>query len=208
MPKALSPSPYVPSGGGAASRPDLPAAGGTSFGGRAPSSDSRVTVSALSHYSTSTAGLLDELQICSLDSPGASATPSPTLSLVSAYTSTAGPDDALTAFVASTAAAATVTNVIIPTSHCYTVTHKWCPPSRHSFGWLNQTSPKCVFAAVFSPFTNLQPQSVLSMFLHSLYHYVSVLVCVSLLCPFCNHMLWSLKASSDQKFMMRQNHFS
>uniref|UniRef100_A0AAQ4NNM6 Sorbin and SH3 domain containing 2a n=1 Tax=Gasterosteus aculeatus aculeatus TaxID=481459 RepID=A0AAQ4NNM6_GASAC len=110
MPKALSPSPYVPSGGGAASRPDLPAAGGTSFGGRAPSSDSRVTVSALSHYSTSTAGLLDELQICSLDSPGASATPSPTLSLVSAYTSTAGPDDALTAFVASTAAAATVTN--------------------------------------------------------------------------------------------------
>ncbi|XP_077965400.1 sorbin and SH3 domain-containing protein 2 isoform X10 [Gasterosteus aculeatus] len=110
MPKALSPSPYVPSGGGAASRPDLPAAGSTSFGGRAPSSDSRVTVSALSHYSTSTAGLLDELQICSLDSPGASATPSPTLSLVSAYTSTAGPDDALTAFVASTAAAATVTN--------------------------------------------------------------------------------------------------
>ncbi|XP_062420349.1 sorbin and SH3 domain-containing protein 2 [Pungitius pungitius] len=110
MPKALSPCPYVPSGAGAASRPDLPALSGASIGGRVPSSDSPVTSSALSHYSTSTAGLLDELQICSLDSPGASATPSPTLSLASAYTSTAGPDDALTAFAASTAAAATVTN--------------------------------------------------------------------------------------------------
>ncbi|KAM8880199.1 sorbin and SH3 domain-containing protein 2 isoform 2-T2 [Spinachia spinachia] len=110
MSKALSPSPYVPSGAGAANRPDLPALGGLSIGGRVPSSDSPVTVSALSHYSTSTAGLLDELQICSLDSPGASATPSPTLSLVCAYASTAGPDDALTACAASTAAAATVTN--------------------------------------------------------------------------------------------------
>ncbi|KAI4832348.1 hypothetical protein KUCAC02_015318 [Chaenocephalus aceratus] len=64
----------------------------------------------LSHYSSSTAGLLDELQICSLDSPGASPTPSPTLSLVSTYTSTVGPDDVLTAFVASTAAADAVTN--------------------------------------------------------------------------------------------------
>lgn len=73
-------------------------------------SASPVTVSALSHYSSSTAGLLDELQICSLDSPGASPTPSPTLSHVSAYTSTAGLDDALTA---AAAAAATFTNVII-----------------------------------------------------------------------------------------------
>ncbi|XP_034399644.1 sorbin and SH3 domain-containing protein 2 [Cyclopterus lumpus] len=108
MPKALSPSPYVPSGAGAASRPGLPTVSSTS--GWVSSSASPVTVSALSHYSSSTAGLLYELHICSLDSPGTSATPSPTLSHVSAYTSTAGPDDALTAFVASTAAAATVTN--------------------------------------------------------------------------------------------------
>ncbi|XP_037102661.1 sorbin and SH3 domain-containing protein 2 isoform X3 [Syngnathus acus] len=86
MSKGLSPSPYVASA--AASPPASP-----------------VTVSALSHYSSSTAGLLDELQICSLDSPGASPTPSPTLSHVSVFTA-AGPDDALTA----AAAAATVTN--------------------------------------------------------------------------------------------------
>ncbi|XP_049577192.1 sorbin and SH3 domain-containing protein 2 isoform X3 [Syngnathus scovelli] len=87
MSKGLSPSPYVASA--AASPPASP-----------------VTVSALSHYSSSTAGLLDELQICSLDSPGASPTPSPTLSHVSVFTA-AGPDDALTA---AAAAAATVTN--------------------------------------------------------------------------------------------------
>ncbi|CAN9510228.1 unnamed protein product [Ophioblennius macclurei] len=111
MPKALSPTPYVPSGaGGAVSGPSLGAVSGVSVGGCVSPSASPVTVSALSHYSSSTAGLLDELQICSLDSPGASPTPSPTLSHVSAYTSTAGPDDALTASVASTAAAATVTN--------------------------------------------------------------------------------------------------
>ncbi|XP_068444950.1 sorbin and SH3 domain-containing protein 2 [Clinocottus analis] len=108
MPKALLPTPYVPSGAGAASRPSLPTVSSTS--GWVSSSASPVTVSALSHYSSSTAGLLDELQICSLDSPGTSPTPSPTLSHVSTYTSTAGPDDALTTFVASTAAAATVTN--------------------------------------------------------------------------------------------------
>jgi len=101
MPKALSPAPYVPSGAGAAGRPGLPALSGASGWASA----SPVTVSALSHYSSSTTGPLDELQICSLDSPGTSATPSPTLSHVSAYT--------------STAAAATVTNVIIPTSHRY-----------------------------------------------------------------------------------------
>ncbi|XP_069024137.1 sorbin and SH3 domain-containing protein 2 [Embiotoca jacksoni] len=112
MPKALSPTPYVPSGAGstavALSRPSLTAVSNLSIG--ASPTASPVTVSALSHYSSSTAGLLDELQICSLDSPGASPTPSPTLSHVSTYTSTAGPDDALTTSVASTAAAPTVTN--------------------------------------------------------------------------------------------------
>lgn len=99
MSKGLSPSPYV-----------------TTVTASPPASP--VTVSALSHYSSSTAGLLDELQICSLDSPGASPTPSPTLSHVSVFTAAAaaaaaGPDDALTA-----AATATVTNVIIiPASH-------------------------------------------------------------------------------------------
>ncbi|XP_061534544.1 sorbin and SH3 domain-containing protein 2 isoform X3 [Phycodurus eques] len=88
MSKGLSPSPYV------ATVTTSPPA-------------SPVTVSALSHYSSSTAGLLDELQICSLDSPSASPTPSPTLSHVSVFTAAAaaGPDDALTA-----AATASVTN--------------------------------------------------------------------------------------------------
>ncbi|XP_031718827.1 sorbin and SH3 domain-containing protein 2 isoform X5 [Anarrhichthys ocellatus] len=106
MHKALSPTPYVPSRAGAASRPGLPTISSMSIGGCVSSSASPVTVSALSHYSSSTAGLLDELQICSLDSPGTSPTPSPTLSHVSAYTSTGGRDDALT----TTAAAASVTN--------------------------------------------------------------------------------------------------
>ncbi|XP_035029693.1 sorbin and SH3 domain-containing protein 2 isoform X1 [Hippoglossus stenolepis] len=100
MPKTLSPTPYVPSGASGTA--------GVSIGGFV--SPSASPVSALSHYSSSTAGLLDELQICSLDSPGSSPTPSPTLSHVSTYTSTAGPDDALTTSVASTAATATVTN--------------------------------------------------------------------------------------------------
>ncbi|XP_029910988.1 sorbin and SH3 domain-containing protein 2 isoform X3 [Myripristis murdjan] len=106
IPMALSPTPYVPSG--AAATAGVVSSVGT--GGCASPSASPVTVSALSHYSSSTAGLLDELQICSLDSPGTSPTPSPTLSHVSAYTPTASPDEALTASVASTAAAATVTN--------------------------------------------------------------------------------------------------
>uniref|UniRef100_UPI0037E87BBB sorbin and SH3 domain-containing protein 2 n=1 Tax=Semicossyphus pulcher TaxID=241346 RepID=UPI0037E87BBB len=115
MPKALTPTPYVPCGAGsstagAASGPSFAAVSSVSAGGFVSPSASPVTVSALSHYSSSTAGLLDELQICSLDSPGASPTPSPTLSHVSTYTSTAGPDDVLTTSVASTAAAATVTN--------------------------------------------------------------------------------------------------
>ncbi|XP_041641512.1 sorbin and SH3 domain-containing protein 1 isoform X3 [Cheilinus undulatus] len=114
MPKALSPTPYVPSGAGstvgAVSGPSYAAVSSASTGAFVSPSASPVTVSALSHYSSSTAGLLDELQICSLDSPGASPTPSPTLSHVSTYTSTAGPDDALTTCVATTAAAATVTN--------------------------------------------------------------------------------------------------
>uniref|UniRef100_A0A3B3B6Y7 Sorbin and SH3 domain containing 2a n=1 Tax=Oryzias melastigma TaxID=30732 RepID=A0A3B3B6Y7_ORYME len=111
MPKALSPSPYVASGpsmkAGASNESSHTAVGIGSF---VSPSASPVTVSALSHYSSSTAGLLDELQICGLDSPGASPTPSPTLSHVSASASTAGPDDALTTSVGSTAAAGTVTN--------------------------------------------------------------------------------------------------
>uniref|UniRef100_A0A3Q3RZT9 Osteoclast-stimulating factor 1 n=1 Tax=Mastacembelus armatus TaxID=205130 RepID=A0A3Q3RZT9_9TELE len=114
MPKALSPTPYIPSGAGytsgVVSGPGLTTVSSMSIGGCLSPSASPVTVSALSHYSSSTAGLLDELQVCSLDSPGASPTPSPTLSHVSTYTSTAGPDDVLTASVASTAAATTVTN--------------------------------------------------------------------------------------------------
>ncbi|KAM3623883.1 uncharacterized protein V6R79_016629 [Siganus canaliculatus] len=96
MPKTLSPTPYVPSGAAGATS-------GPNRGGVSPS-PSPVTVSALSHYSSSTAGLLDELQICSLDSPRASPTPSPTLSLVSAYTCAAGVDDALTSAAAAAAA--------------------------------------------------------------------------------------------------------
>ncbi|XP_076001748.1 sorbin and SH3 domain-containing protein 2-like isoform X3 [Genypterus blacodes] len=114
IPKALSPTPYVPIGAGSAagalSGLNLTTASSVGISGYVSPSASPVTVSALSHYSSSTAGLLDELQICSLDSPSASPTPSPTLSLVSAYTSTAGPDDVLTTSLASTAAAATVTN--------------------------------------------------------------------------------------------------
>ncbi|XP_051239587.1 sorbin and SH3 domain-containing protein 2 isoform X5 [Dicentrarchus labrax] len=114
MPKTLSPTPYVPSGAsstaGAVSGPSLTAVSSASISGCVSPSASPLTVSALSHYSSSTAGLLDELQICSLDSPGASPTPSPTLSHVSTYTSTAGLDDVLTTSVASTAAASTFTN--------------------------------------------------------------------------------------------------
>uniref|UniRef100_A0A674E321 Sorbin and SH3 domain-containing protein 2-like n=1 Tax=Salmo trutta TaxID=8032 RepID=A0A674E321_SALTR len=66
---------------------------GGSMGGMSPSL-SPVTVSALSQYSSSTAGLLEELQICSLDSPGVSPTPSPTLSHMSTSASTAGTDEA------------------------------------------------------------------------------------------------------------------
>ncbi|XP_042337405.1 proline-rich receptor-like protein kinase PERK10 [Plectropomus leopardus] len=151
MPKALSPTPYVPSGAGAVSRPSLTTISSVSISGYVSPSASPVTVSALSHYSSSTAGLLDELQICSLDSPGASPTPSPTLSHVSTYTSTAGPDDVLTTFAASTAAAATVTNVIIPTSHRCNTHHyqKRMVPCSHSFGWLNQTFTKCVITTDF-----------------------------------------------------------
>lgn len=127
MPKTLSPSPYVPSGAGstagAAIVPSLNAVSSVNISGCGSPSASPVTVSALSHYSSSTVGLLDELQIFGLDSPGASTTPSPTLSHVSVYTSTAGPDDVLTTSVTFTPAAATVTNVIIPTSHCCNTHH-------------------------------------------------------------------------------------
>lgn len=127
MPKALSPTPYVPSGlvfkAGAISSPSLTTISSMSVGGCVSPAASPVMVSALSHYSSSTTGLLDELQIYSLDSPSASPTPSPTLSHASAYTSTAGPDDVLTASVGSTATAATVTNVIIWTSHLFNTHH-------------------------------------------------------------------------------------
>uniref|UniRef100_A0AAZ3QB73 Sorbin and SH3 domain containing 2a n=1 Tax=Oncorhynchus tshawytscha TaxID=74940 RepID=A0AAZ3QB73_ONCTS len=79
--KALLPTPYVPS-------PYATLEHG--MGGRSPSL-SPVTVSALSQYSSSTVGLLEELQICSLDSPGVSPSPSPTLSHMS---STTGSDEA------------------------------------------------------------------------------------------------------------------
>ncbi|XDV14807.1 hypothetical protein PO909_014995 [Leuciscus waleckii] len=66
LPKALSPTPYTP----------LERSGLMS----ASPAASPVTVSALSHYSSSTVGL-EELQICGMDSsPTATATPSPTLS--------------------------------------------------------------------------------------------------------------------------------
>ncbi|XP_016300221.1 sorbin and SH3 domain-containing protein 2-like [Sinocyclocheilus anshuiensis] len=66
LPKALSPTPYAPlERSGLMSASPVP---------------SPVTVSALSHYSSSTAGL-EELQICGMDSsPAGTPTPSPTLS--------------------------------------------------------------------------------------------------------------------------------
>uniref|UniRef100_A0A8C7FXT7 Sorbin and SH3 domain containing 2a n=1 Tax=Oncorhynchus kisutch TaxID=8019 RepID=A0A8C7FXT7_ONCKI len=113
--KALLPTPYVPSPyatlerGGGDRLDKIGVVGGVSIsmvsagggmGGRSPSL-SPVTVSALSQYSSSTAGLLEELQICSLDSPGVSPSPSPTLSHMS---STTGPDEAppLTSAAAAT----------------------------------------------------------------------------------------------------------
>lgn len=158
MPKALSPTPYVPSGtAGAVSGRSFTTVSSASIGGCVSPSASPVTVSALSHYSSSTAGLLDELQICSLDSPGASPTPSPTLSHVSTYTSTAGLDDALTASVASTAAAATFTNVIIPTSHCCNTCHyqKQTVPSLPSLIWMAEpTSTQCVLTDFYLSLTS------------------------------------------------------
>ncbi|KAM9530677.1 sorbin and SH3 domain-containing protein 2 isoform 9-T12 [Salvelinus alpinus] len=112
--KALSPTPYAPSPyatlerGGGDRMDKIGIAGGVSFsvvsmGGMSPSL-SPVTVSALSQYSSSTAGLLEELQICSLDSPGVSPTPSPTLSHTSTSPSTTGNDEAppLTSAAAAT----------------------------------------------------------------------------------------------------------
>ncbi|XP_070972169.1 sorbin and SH3 domain-containing protein 2-like isoform X2 [Oncorhynchus clarkii lewisi] len=113
--KALLPTPYVPSPyatlerGGGDRMDKIGVVGGVSIsmvsagggmGVRSPSL-SPVTVSALSQYSSSTAGLLEELQICSLDSPGVSPSPSPTLSHMS---STTGPDEAppLTSAAAAT----------------------------------------------------------------------------------------------------------
>lgn len=165
MPKALSPTPYVPCGAsstaGAVSGLSLTTVSNVSISGCVSPSASPVTVSALSHYSSSTVGLLDELQICSLDSPGASPTPSPTLSHVSTYTSTAGPDDVLTTSVASTAAAATVTNVIIPTSHCCNTHHyqKQMVPSFPQLIWMAEPNlHKMCYSYLFLPFTNHQLQ--------------------------------------------------
>ncbi|KAG7458658.1 hypothetical protein MATL_G00222860 [Megalops atlanticus] len=102
FPKALSPAPYA-----AASERSSPGPEGRP---RQSEAGSPVTVSALSHYSSSTA-VLEELQICTLDSPGASATPSPTLSQMST-----APDD--TVLTAGTAA-----NVTIPPQEA-----RSCPP--------------------------------------------------------------------------------
>uniref|UniRef100_A0A3B1K638 Osteoclast-stimulating factor 1 n=1 Tax=Astyanax mexicanus TaxID=7994 RepID=A0A3B1K638_ASTMX len=72
LPKALSPTPYAsPERSGLTSSPIA----------------SPITVSALSHYSSSTA-VLEELQICDLDSLACTPTPSPTLSHASV-----APDD-------------------------------------------------------------------------------------------------------------------
>ncbi|XP_062407659.1 sorbin and SH3 domain-containing protein 2 [Sardina pilchardus] len=101
---ALSPTPYMPLERGAMAGG---VGGGGGGGGGAGGGDSPVTVSALSHYSSSTA-VLDELQICGLDSsPGGSATPSPTLSHASITPDNDGP--ALTATMA-TAVASAATN--------------------------------------------------------------------------------------------------
>ncbi|KAG9335989.1 hypothetical protein JZ751_003388 [Albula glossodonta] len=89
LPKALSPTPYTPSSEHGSPGPDPRP--------RQSEAASPVTVSALSHYSSSTA-VLEELQICTLDSPGASATPSPTLSQMS----TAPDDTNLTATIPAT----------------------------------------------------------------------------------------------------------
>uniref|UniRef100_A0A8C7P2R4 Sorbin and SH3 domain containing 2a n=1 Tax=Oncorhynchus mykiss TaxID=8022 RepID=A0A8C7P2R4_ONCMY len=116
--KALSPTPYAPSpyatlgrsGGDRMHKIGL--VGGVKvsvvsadgcMGGMSPSL-SPVTVSELSQYSSSMAGLLEELQICSLDSPGVSPTPSPTLSHMSTSASTTGNDEAppLTSAAAAT----------------------------------------------------------------------------------------------------------
>ncbi|XP_051751038.1 sorbin and SH3 domain-containing protein 2 isoform X7 [Ctenopharyngodon idella] len=83
LPKVLSPTPYAP----------LEHSGLIS----ASPAASPVTVSALSHYSSSTAGL-EELQICGMDSsPAATPTPSPTLSHASN-----APDELPTALSAAT----------------------------------------------------------------------------------------------------------
>ncbi|KAG5285717.1 hypothetical protein AALO_G00006610 [Alosa alosa] len=106
---ALSPTPYAPLEHGG------PVVGG---GG-----DSPVTISALSHYSSSTA-VLDELQICGLDSsPGGSATPSPTLSHASIT-----PDDgpALTATMATAVTSAATNGQMAMNGSS---THASSPPS-------------------------------------------------------------------------------
>ncbi|XP_030643761.1 sorbin and SH3 domain-containing protein 2 [Chanos chanos] len=100
---ALSPTPYTP----------LERAVGVGLGvgvvgvGLVSPAASPVTVSAMSHYSSSTA-VLEELQICGLDSsPAATPTPSPTLSQASA----AGADDGHAALTTPTANVATATAV-------------------------------------------------------------------------------------------------
>ncbi|XP_076151115.1 sorbin and SH3 domain-containing protein 2-like isoform X3 [Alosa pseudoharengus] len=113
---ALSPTPYAPLERGG------PVVGGGGGGG-AGGGDSPVTVSALSHYSSSTA-VLDELQICGLDSsPGGSATPSPTLSHASIT-----PDDgpALTATMATAVTSAATNGQMAMNGSS---THASSPPS-------------------------------------------------------------------------------
>lgn len=216
MPKALSPAPYFPSGAGTVSRPSFTTVSSAGIGGCVSPSASPVTVSALSHYSSSTAGLLEELQICSLDSPGASPTPSPTLSHASTYTTTAGPDDVLTTFVASTAAAASVTNVIIPTSHCCNTHHyqKQMVPSlplTHLDGWTKLSQNVLLLPIFYISLTfnyNVMfPYHVnVSALMRTLF--LCACLCFSVMSFLqSNAFILSLKASPYQKFTTRQNHF-
>ncbi|XP_028831583.1 sorbin and SH3 domain-containing protein 2 [Denticeps clupeoides] len=117
---ALSPTPYTPQEKGGAG------GGSGVFWGSVSPVASPVTVSALSHYSSSTA-VLEELQICGLDSsPCTSATPSPSFS----HASVAPSDDhILTAITPATGITmAAVTNATINGSSGY-AERSFSPPA-------------------------------------------------------------------------------
>ncbi|XP_063076034.1 sorbin and SH3 domain-containing protein 2 [Engraulis encrasicolus] len=132
---ALSPTPYTPlerstglgAGGGGGTGGGGGGGGGSGGGGGgAGGADSPVTVSALSHYSSSTA-VLEELQICGLDSsPGGSATPSPTLSHTSAVTLDDGSPLTATMVTAVASAAANTNGQMAMNGRS---DHASCPPS-------------------------------------------------------------------------------